>query len=269
MHPAGCRTTGTMSDRLSFFITQESPLHRANPLTKLVYVLAAIMIAYFSPWYWTATLLVAANILLGFTGNIQREYLKVVRRLLLPVVGFVFVMQSLFLPHGQTVLFELWFFQLSLENVQAAYLNASRIFVMVSSFILLIQTTHPSELMTDLTRRGLPGQLAYVIVSTLQILPQMRAKANTIIDAQRSRGMETEGGLRKRAGALLPLVGPLVFGSLVDVEERAIAIEARGFTARHVKTSLKEIPDSRREQIGRWAMLALIVLTIGARIWLS
>jgi energy-coupling factor transport system permease protein len=258
-----------MADRLSFFIPQSGLLHRANPLTKLVYALSAILIAYFSPWYWTATLLVAVNILLGFAGNIQREYLNIVRRLLLPVVGFIFVMQSLFLPHGQTVLWEFWFIQVTQENIQAAFLNASRIFLMVSSFILLIQTTHPSELMIDLTRRGLPGQLAYVIVSTLQILPQMRLKANTIIDAQRSRGMETEGSLRKRIGALLPLVGPLVFGSLVDVEERAIAIEARGFTAKHVKTSLKEIPDARIEQIVRWVMLALVLLTLGARIWLS
>jgi energy-coupling factor transport system permease protein len=258
-----------MTDRLSFFIPQSSPLHRANPLTKLVYAVSAILIAYFSPWYWTATTLVIFNILLGFIGNIQREYLNVIRRLLLPVVGLIFVMQSLFLPYGQIVLLELWFLQLSLENVRAAYLNTTRIFMMVSSFILVIQSTHPSELMNDLTRRGLPGQLAYIIVSTLQILPQMRVKANTIIDAQRSRGMETEGGLRKRVGALLPLVGPLVFGSLVDVEERAIAIEARGFTARHPKTSLKEIPDTRLEQIGRWVMVALTALTIGARIWLS
>lgn len=258
-----------MADRLSFFIPRASLLHRGNPLTKLVYAFAAVLIAYFSPWYWTATLLIAVNILLGFVGNILYEYLNVIRRLLLPVVGFIFVMQSLFLPHGRTVLFELWFIQLSLENVQSAYLNISRIFVMVSSFLLLIQSTHPSNLMTDLTRRGMPGQLAYVIISTLQILPQMRAKANTIIDAQRSRGMETEGGLRRRVKALLPLVGPLVFGSLVDVEERAIAIEARGFTARHVKTSLKEIPDTRGEQIGRWVLLALVALTIGARIWLS
>ena len=258
-----------MADRLSLFIPKASPLHRANPLTKLVYAFSAILIAYISPWYWTATLLVALNVLLGFVGNIQQEYLGTVRRLLLPVVGLVFVMQSLFLPHGQTVLFELWFIQLSLENIQVAYLNVSRIFVMVCSFILLIQTTHPSELMIDLTRRGLPGQLAYVIVSTLQILPQMRVKANTIVDAQRSRGMQTEGGLLKRAGALLPLVGPLVFGSLVDVEERAIAIEARGFTARHVKTSLKEIPDTNGELIGRWVMLTLVLLTLGARIWLS
>jgi ABC-type multidrug transport system fused ATPase/permease subunit len=130
------------------------------------------------------------------------------------------------------------------ESVLFAFRNAMRIIVMVSAFTLFLLTTHPSELMSDLTRRGLPGQFAYVIISTLQILPQMIAKSQTIISAQRSRGLDTESSFLKRAGALVPLIGPLVFGSLVEVEERAIAIEARGFTSKHAKTSLHEIPDT-------------------------
>ncbi len=103
--------------------------------------------------------------------------------------------------------------------------------------------------MSDLTRRGLPGQFAYVIISTLQILPQMQAKAQTIIAAQRSRGLDTESSFLRRAGSLVPLVGPLVFGSLVEVEERAIAIEARGFTSTHPKTSLYDIPDTNFDKM--------------------
>ena len=258
-----------MHERLSFYIHRASPLHRANPLTKLTLVFATILISYISPWYWTATTLIGMNFLIAFLGNVPREYIRIVTRLLLPVVGFLFVMQSMFLPGGGTELFSFWFLHLRLENVQTAYLNASRIFVMVSSFILLILSTHPSELMTDLTRRGLPGQLSYVVVSTLQILPQMQAKANTIIDAQRSRGLDTQGSFRKRAGALLPLVSPLVFGSLVEVEERAIAIEARAFTSSLKKTSLRVIPDTSVDKLLRWILILLVLLTIAARLWLS
>lgn len=258
-----------MHERLSFYVFRDSPLHRANPLTKLVLVFATLMIAFTSPWYWTATALVLVNILIAFLGRVQLEYVKVATRLLLPAVGFLFVMQSLFLPGGETELFSFWFLSLTLENVQTAYLNASRIFVMVSAFIVLILTTHPSELMTDLTRRGMPGQLAYVIVSAIQILPQMQAKASTILSAQRSRGLDTEGSFRKRIGALLPLVGPLVFGSLVEVEERAIAIEARAFTARTPKTSLREIPDTRADKVVRWSLVLITLLIIIGRIWLS
>lgn len=257
-----------MHERLSLYIKRDSLLHRSNPLTKLVLAFSAILIVFASPWYWTATLLILVNILISYLGKIQLEYIRVATRLLLPVVGFMFVMQSLFLPGGETELFSFWFISLTVENIQTAYLNASRIFVMVSSFILLILTTHPSELMTDLTRRGLPGQLAYVVVSALQILPQMEAKASTITAAQRSRGLDTEGSLRKRIGALLPLVGPLVFGSLVEVEERAIAIEARAFTARTPKTSLRDIPDTSADKFLRWSLVLVTLLVIIGRIWL-
>ena len=123
--------------------------------------------------------------------------------------------------------------------------------------------------MSDLTRRGLPSQFAYVIISTLQIIPQMQAKAQTIIAAQRSRGLDTQSSFVKRVGALVPLVGPLVFGSLVEVEERAIAIEARGFTSSHAKTSLREIPDSRFDQILRGALIVSVLLAFMSRLWLS
>ena len=150
-----------------------------------------------------------------------------------------------------------------------AFRNAMRVFVMISAFTLFLLTTHPSELMSDLTRRGLPGQFAYVIISTLQILPQMQAKAQTIIAAQRSRGLDTESTFLKRAGSVLPLVGPLVFGSSVEVEERAIAIEARGFTSRNSKTSLHEISDPSFEKTIRWALLMLVILSIVANLWVS
>ena len=138
---------------------------------------------------------------------------------------------------------------------------------MISAFTIFLLTTHPSELMSDLTRRGLPGQFAYVIISSLQILPQMQAKAQTIIDAQRSRGLDTQGNFIKRAGMLVPLVGPLVFGSLVEVEERAIAIEARGFTSKKVKTSLHEIPDRASDKMIRWILVILVIISTGLNIW--
>jgi energy-coupling factor transport system permease protein len=122
--------------------------------------------------------------------------------------------------------------------------------------------------MSDLTRRGVSGNLSYVITSSLQIIPQMQVKAETIIDAQRSRGLETTGNVFKRGRALIPLVGPLVFGSLVEVEERAIAIEARAFTSPLKKTSLREIPDRPAERAARWLFIGVIIIAIGLRIWL-
>src|SRR5258705_1229010 len=97
----------------------------------------------------------------------------------------------------------------------------------------------------------------------------MQAKAQAIIDAQRSRGLDTKSSFFKRAGALVPLVGPLVFGLLVEVEERAIAIEARGFTSKNIKTSLHEIPDRNSDKFIRWVLVIFVIISIALKLWLS
>lgn len=252
----------------SFFVPVNSPLHNLNPLTKLALVFSMILPAFLSlpqlAPFLTIPILIAV-----FVGRVQKQYFNLLLKLVLPTILFMFVMQSLFLPGGETVILNLGIFDVTRESMQSAFFTVSRIFVMVSSFAILLLTTHPSELMSDLTRRGMPGQFAYVIISTLQILPQMQAKAQTIIAAQRSRGLDTESSFRKRVGSLVPLVGPLVFGSLVEVEERAIAIEARGFTSKRAKTSLHEIPDPAFEKVLRWALVILVIASFVLNLWLS
>lgn len=257
-----------MSLNRSFYLPIDSALHRLNPLTKLTFVFAMILPSFLS-LPWLVPLLAIPVIAAVFLGRVQKKYLNVFFKLILPAVLFMFFMQSVFLPIGETVIFQLGRFDVTLEAMQTAFLTVSRVFVMVSCFAILLLTTHPGELMSDLTRRGLPPQFAYVINSTLQILPQMQAKAQTIIAAQRSRGLDTESTFLKRVGAVVPLVGPLVFGSLVEVEERAIAIEARGFTSTRKKTFLHEVPDTRADKIIRWALVSFVILSLIIRIWQS
>ena len=259
-----------MHERLSFYIKRDSFLHNLNPLTKIVLALSIILISIFSPWYWTShVLLLLVIVPLGFAGKVAKEYFTSAIRLIIPAAGFIFFMQAFFQPVGHTVIFQFWFLDITQESLLFAFRIATRITVMTSAFTLFLLATHPSELMSGLTRRGLPPQFAYVIISTLQILPQMQAKAQTIIAAQQSRGLDTESTFLKRAGSVVPLVSPLVFGSLVEVEERAIAIEARSFTSKKAKTSLHEIPDSRLDQVIRWGLVILVVISIALKLWLS
>ncbi|MBL8049786.1 MAG: energy-coupling factor transporter transmembrane protein EcfT [Anaerolineales bacterium] len=259
-----------MHERLSFHIKRDSAIHRLNPLTKLTLVLTLILLAFLTPWYWTPHILAVIFIpILSVIGKVAKEYFTTALKLILPAATFLFIMQAVFQPIGEEIIFHFYFLDVTQESLMFAFRNAMRIIVMVSAFTLFLLTTHPSELMSDLTRRGLPGQFAYVMISTLQILPQMQAKAQTIISAQRSRGLDTESTFLKRAGSIFPLVGPLVFGSLAEVEERAIAIEARGFTSKQVKTSFHEIPDSSNDKILRWSLLFLILVSIVLNLWHS
>lgn len=258
-----------MHERLSFHIKRESTLHNLNPLTKLTLVFSLLLTGFLSKWYWMPHLLTLLAIIpLSFVGKVSREFFWTALRLILPAAGFLFIMQAFFQPVGDTIIFEFHFLNITQESLMFAFRNATRIIVMVSAFTLFLLTTHPSELMSDLSRRGLPGQFSYVIISTLQILPQIIAKAQTIIAAQRSRGLDTESSFLKRAGSVVPLVGPLVFGSLAEVEERAIAIEARGFTSKKEKTSLSEIPDEPFDKAARWVFITLAIISISFNFWL-
>ncbi len=259
-----------MHERLSFFVKRDSPIHRLNPMTKAVMALSLVLIAFLSPWYWTPLVLFLFVILpLSLVAGVAREYWSFILKVILPTIVILFIMQAFFLPGESRILFEVVGLEITELSARLAFRNVMRILVMISSFTILLLTTHPSELMSDLTRRGLPGQFAYVVISSLQIIPQMQAKAQTIISAQRSRGLDTQSSFLRRVGGILPLVGPLVFGSLVEVEERAIAIEARGFTSTRPKTFLREIQDTSLDRALRWALIACVILTLILRIWLS
>jgi energy-coupling factor transport system permease protein len=259
-----------MHERLSFFIKRDSRIHRLNPMTKLVLALSLVLVSFLSPWYWTPqTVFILVIIPLSFIAKVSRQFWNFFLKVILPTVAFLFFMQSVFLPGESKVVYEFLGLEVTELSIQLALRNTTRIATMISSFTILLLTTHPSELMSDLTRRGLPGQFAYVIISSLQIIPQMQPKSQTIISAQRSRGLDTESSFLRRAGAIVPLVGPLVFGSLVEVEERAIAIESRGFTSTHIKTSLHDVPDTRADKIIRWIFLAFVLFALVSRLWLS
>jgi energy-coupling factor transport system permease protein len=258
-----------MHERLSFFVKRDSPIHSLNPLTKVVLAFSLVLIAFLSPWFWTPlAIFILVIISLTFLGKVAREYWNFFLKVIMPTILVLFIMQALFLPGESKVIFDIFGLEITELSARLAFRNATRIAVMVSSFTILLLTTHPSELMSDLTRRGLPGQFAYVIISSLQIIPQMQAKAQTIISAQRSRGLDTQSSFLKRAGSLIPLVGPLVFGSLVEVEERAIAIEARGFTSTRTKTSLQEIPDTNSDKTIRWILVVFVLISLALRLWL-
>ena len=144
--------------------------------------------------------------------------------------------------------------------------SVGRIVMVMSGFVLFAMTTRPDTLMIALKQVGAPSSLAYIIVTTLQIIPRFQNKASTILDAQRSRGLETQGNILTRARAVVPIILPLVLGSLIEVEERAIAIEARGFNSTKKETSVVEILDTNTQAFLRRIFFILIFMCILARI---
>jgi energy-coupling factor transporter transmembrane protein EcfT len=64
----------------------------------------------------------------------------------------------------------------------------------------------------------------------------------------------------------VPIVGPVILGSIAEVEERTMALEARAFTRPGRRTLLWAPADSRPEALIRWALVIGLVALIGLRI---
>ena len=249
----------------SIYSPGDSPLHRLHPLTKLAATALIVAAAYLLPGLLSPLALFLVVLLLAYIGGIMGSFLRPVLLGLLPIVVSLFVIQGiLFPPPGATPL-QLGPITLTREGLALAFLISTRLLTFTSAILLLLRTTHPADLVFALTERGMPRSIGYILLVTLQIAPDMISRATAIMEAQRSRGLETQGGLRP-VRALVPLVGPLVVGALVDVEERAMAIESRAYTAPGPKTSLRELVDTTSQRITRWLMLLGIVALIAARL---
>jgi energy-coupling factor transport system permease protein len=250
---------------IALYQHRQSRIHRLHPATKLVLSLGLIVLGLGANIAWLplalyALVLVPASLIAQIGG----PFLRISGRLVLPFVVSLFVIQSLFFPEGDTIIARLGPLSVKAEGVQFAFASSARILLLIGALLLTLLTTHPGLLMLGLAQKGVPASLAYVIVTTLQIIPLMRDRAAQVIDAQRSRGLETQGSLLRRFRALLALVGPLVLGALLDVEERTLALEARAFSATTPRTSLHDLPDPPVERVLRWGVGIMI---IGILLW--
>jgi energy-coupling factor transport system permease protein len=252
----------------TIYVERDSGLHRLNPLTALALVGFSLVAGLALPGVLTPYLVFSLVVApLAAWGRVLRRLLSTAFKIVLPFAVSAFLIQGLFWTNGTPVV-HLGPLSLKREGLIFAVRSTGRILVVVGSFLLLSLTVRPDKLMIALQQRGIPNALTYIILTTIQVIPHFQAKANTILDAQRSRGLETEGSLRTRVRALAPLAVPLVLGSIVDIEERAIALEARAFSRHGPKTSLMILSDSRMQQIMRWLLVAGIVLAAAAGIWL-
>jgi len=250
---------------LSIYVARASGLHSLNPITKLILTLCLLVSGFALPGLWAGYfILILIIVPLAIWGNVLDRLTQIVLKISWPFILSVFIIQTLFWGKG-TPLFEFGPFVPKLEGAIFAFTSSGRILFVMADFILFSLTTRPDTLMISLKQAGMPGGLAYIIVTTLQLVPRFVAKANNILDAQRSRGLETQGNLFVRVRALLPLIMPLVIGSLVEVEERAIAIESRAFNSSRKETSLIEIPDSQLQRLARIGMgvIALVAIVLG------
>lgn len=248
----------------TLFIQRSSGLHALHPLTKVAMMGVFFVAAATLPnIYWLLAIYTFGLLPLAAWGRVLQAFLRSNLILIWPFALSLFLIQGFF-AHGEYILLKFGPLSLKEEGLWLAAHFTTRLLVWLGAATLMMIATRPDRLMLALIQKGLPHQIAYIILTSLQIIPRFQEKAEGILDAQRSRGLETEGSLIHRMRMLVPLVAPLILSSVLELDERAIALEARAFSRRGPRTSLTELADSKRQSFLRWVLLIAILALIAA-----
>ena len=210
--------------------------------------------------------MVALVLLPAASAGVLRPVARAMVVLTLPIAVSVLVINVLFFPGGREVLFRLGPVTATAEGLRFALEILARLLAISGAISLFYRTTTPAELTTDLERRGVSPRLAFVANASVQSVPAMLERATTITEAQRARGLDTEGSILARVRGIVPIVGPVVLGAIGEVEQRTMALEARAFSRPGRRTLLWQPEDRPAERALRWLVGAGLLLLLLARI---
>lgn len=229
------------------------------PTTKLWFGLGMIVLIFAATNYWLSAAVFAAFLTLIALLGLMKQFQFVLVGM--GILGLsLFTIQGLFNPANATVLFTLLpgaHIAIHKEGLHLAADLYCRILPLVASLFVMIRTTNMTDLGVALNRAGVSYKFNYVLVSTFQIIPVFQKEMNQIMNAQRSRGLVTEGSLIRRFKAFVPIIVPLIANSIAKVQGKAVALESKGFNAPVKKTYYRELSFTGADVAMRAAAAAL------------
>lgn len=216
------------------FTKLPTPLHRLDPRPKFLLTIGLFTVALlFTNLYALLTVLLV-QIPLVVVAKSTRRWLRsmkggAVLAILILVMNFI---------TGATFTFSLSM--------------TIRFLALMSSFSIFFMTTSPDDLGLALENMKVPYTLCFTFTTAVRLVPTMAVDAQTVIDAQRSRGLELErGNLLRRVRNYVPILIPLIVDAIRRSVELAEALESRAFGT-----------SERREPLITLKMKSLDYLTI-------
>jgi len=234
------------------------------PVTKLTFVICIILSVFFVPNCLYSIFCFSLIILISIASGVFKQFIKSMNGIFILIV-LIFIMQSIIRP-GTEIILQWKFISVKKEGLEYAISLTSKILVIASAIALFLKSTNERDFVTALQQGGISYSAAYIILSTLKIVPLMQRKLKNIMEAQKSRGVETEGNLLIRAKAFVACLWPLVLTSMAGTEERVLALESRAFSAPVKKTYLRHIKDTKNDKILRNIFIAILIFIVVRRI---
>jgi energy-coupling factor transport system permease protein len=226
-----------------------SPIHNLDPRMKFLYVCAVFVAAILFGELIPLIVLFLLPIPFVVLAGVRKEWLRSLRGAAF-LAGFIFIVNiaSNFFTSG---------YVLTAAAVETSAAMTLRFVVLVESFSVFFLTTSPDHLGLALEQTRVPYEFAFAFTTAVRFVPVLAEEAQTIMDAQKARGLELEkGGLLKRIRNYVPVLIPLIVSAIRRSLELAEAMESRAWGATKKRTNLYALKLHRGD-------FALLAITIG------
>ena len=249
-----------------------SPIHRLDPRTKLV-MLVAYIVALFLAVNWAsyALMLVFLVSCVAISQVPAKAFLRGMKPLIF-ILTFTAVL-NLFFTEGQTPLVDFWIITIYPEGIVRAVFMLLRILLLITGTFLLTYTTSPISLTDGLEALLSPlkaikvpvHELSMMMCIALRFIPTLIEETDKIMSAQKARGADFESGkLLQRVKALVPILVPLFVSAFRRADELATAMECRCYQGGDGRTKMKllryKLLDFKAYAIGVLLIVAVCLL---------
>lgn len=234
-----------------------SPIHNLDPRMKFVYVCVIFVVAILFNQLLVLLALFLMPIPFVLIAGVQKEWLRSLR-------GATFLASFIFIVNIASNYFTSGYV-LAIIDIESAIAMTLRFVVLVESFSVFFLTTSPDHLGLALEQTHVPYEFAFAFTTAVRFVPVLAEEAQTIMDAQKARGLELEkGGFLKRIRNYIPILIPLIVSAIRRSLELAEAMESRAWGATKNRTNLYELKLHR----GDFILLAISFLILAIAIYL-
>ncbi len=225
-----------------------SPIHNLDPRMKFVYVCGVFAAAILFGTVMPLAVLFLMQVPFVLLARVQKQWLRSLR-------GALFLAAFIFFINVGTTYFTNGYV-LTAVSVENAFAMTLRFVVLVESFSVFFLTTSPDHLGLALEQSKVPYEFSFAFTTAVRFVPVLAEEAQTIMDAQKARGLELEkGNFLKRIRNYVPVLIPLIVSAIRRSLELAEAMESRAWGATKKRTNLYALKLHK----GDFALLALTV----------
>jgi len=236
-----------------------SPIHNLDPRIKFIYVIAIFVAAILFSQIIPLIALFILQIPFVLLARVRKQWLRSLRGALFLAL-FIFLTNILFRWIGAG-------YVLLATDLEFSIAMTLRFVVLVESFSVFFLTTSPDMLGLALEQSHVPYEFSFAFTTAVRFVPVLAEEAQTIMDAQKARGLELEkGGFMKRIRNYIPILIPLIVSAIRRSLELAEAMESRAWGAVKKRTNLYGLSLHR----GDFVLLAvtIAVLALAVYVWL-